>query len=157
MCYNYSTCILAWVISCILCFYIITTGKYDLRLPIFILCFTQIQLFEALIWIDIKNENINNNSKHTKKLVFVLLLQQFINYLFGYYTKNNKILLIGLLTSIYSIIAFLTNDNKFFSTIGDNGYLIWNRYDGNDNRQKYIFDDSIRILYMIGLLLPLFY
>ena len=91
------------------------------------------------------------------KYTFVLLLQQFINYLFGYYTKNNKILLIGLLTSIYSIIAFLTNDNKFFSTIGDNGYLIWNRYDRNDNRQKYIFDDSIRILYMIGLLLPLFY
>ena len=66
--YNYSTNILAWVVSCILCFYMITIGKYDLGLPMFILCFTQIQLFEALIWIDIKNENINNNSKHTKKI-----------------------------------------------------------------------------------------
>jgi len=84
MCYSFESSIRAWIISFILCTYMLANPqKYNNWIPLMILTFTQIQIMEAIIWTSI-DKNQEANKKTTKILFFMLWLQPLLNSLIGY-------------------------------------------------------------------------
>ena len=159
MCYSFESSIKAWIISFLLSTYmLVNPEKYDNWLPLMILTFTQIQIMEAIIWTSMKG-NTEVNEKATKILFFMLWLQPLLNFLIGYTNTNNELLLYG--TFFYTLILVYLNmdsrNDRFISTVGPNGHLVWNRYDKNNNKINLMGNNSLGLFYLIGLLLPLFF
>lgn len=157
MCYSFQANITAWIVSFLSCVYMLINPQiYSNWLPIFILTFTQIQIFEAIIWTSMNN-NKEINSKATRYLSYFLWLQPLINSFAGYmYTKESVLLyMIFFYTLIILFHHFDTIDDKFISTIGPNGHLVWNRTNKN-NKQKGIIGNNklLQIAYIAGLFIP---
>ena len=159
MCYSFESSIKAWIITFILCTYMLANpDKYNNWIPLIILTFTQIQIMEAIIWTSMdKNQEVNK--KTTKILFFMLWLQPLLNSLIGYKNTHNNILLYA--TFFYTLILVYLHqtsiNDKFISTIGPNGHLVWNRFDQNNNKIEFFKNKLLIPLYLSGLLFPFFY
>jgi len=156
MCFNYETSITIWLVSLFVSSYmLLNTDQYDNWIPIFILTYTQIQIMEAILWSSLNNKTINH--KTTKLLSFLLLCQPLVHCIIAYYKTKNQAMLYAI--AIFSIVLlyhfFSTMHDQFQSTVGPHGHLIWNRYDEQGN-SKNLLGKGVTILYLIGLLVPLF-
>jgi hypothetical protein len=179
MCFNFKTSITAWFITFILCAYMLMEPKdYGFWIPLFILTFTQIQILEAIIWSDLKSSLINSfdpiahssfsplldlntdiNNQATKIILVMLLVQPLFNSLLGYVTTKNRTLMYY--TIIFSAVllyqVIILKDDKFFSTIGVNGHLVWRRYHNGIELSQFLGSNLMNFLYVFGLIIPFLY
>jgi len=159
MCYSFESSIKAWIISFILCTYMLANPqKYNNWIPLIILTFTQIQIMEAIIWTSM-DKNQEANIKTTKILFFMLWLQPLLNSFIGYTNTNDNILLYA--TFFYTLILLYlyqtSKNDSFMSTVGPNGHLVWNRFDENNKKIDFFKNKLFIPLYLMGLLVPFFY
>jgi len=97
----------------------------DMRLILFVLIFSSIQLVEAAIWINIDNPRMN---RIFSNLILVVLLLEII--VSGNLINNRTYRLIHfLLTAIACIIylLFIHTNDTMYSKKGKNGHLEWTR------------------------------
>lgn len=158
MCYSFEVNITTWMVSFLLCFYMLASPQYyDGWLPLFILVFTQIQIIEAVIW---ATDNQENNEKATKILSFMLWLQPLLSCLLGYIYTSNNILFYFSIFYVFVLLYHLgsSQKDKFLSTVGSNGHLEWNRYDEHNNLMFSVLGNKfMATLYFIGMIIPFIY
>ena len=158
MCYSYQSSLSGWLIAFVLSIYMLANGNiYNKWVPIMILTITQIQIMEAIIW---ATDSYVINSNATKLISYLLLLQPLVNSYMGYKYTDNKLLL---LLFVLVLIVFLYNAissryDKFYSTIGANNHLNWNRIDYSTGEKKNIIGNFlIQIIYVLGAIVPIFF
>ena len=176
MCYSLKSSIKSWIVSFILCLIILCNQNISNSftwIALFILTFTQIQIMESIIWgnldkgKDVEQNSTNDNQFITYMILFMLLLQPIVNSGLAYKystSPNSSILLVMFMVFIGIIIYefFTSLNDKFETTIGENGHLVWNRYKNTEiNKYKKIsfFGEAhkgkiISILYLLGLFVP---
>ena len=157
MCISYEASISAWFIAFLASVYMLANNSvYDIWLPLFILVFTQIQIVEAIIWVSMStNDNINSSS--TKILSFLLWLQPFINSYIAFTQTGNSFLLA--MTIFYGFMLiyhyFSSSQDKFISTVGPNGHLVWNRYSEDGEQVTHVLGSGfMTFIYLFGLFVP---
>lgn len=161
MCYSFEVSLLSWIGGVSISMYLFQRNKnYDRWNAAFIFTFISMQLIEAILWKTIEYRNKKLNSLITAIAILALYSQPMVNSLMGYkYTNQIVLFFIGLLYSLFIVIATYkittTALSNYHTDVGINGHLVWN----SDN-SKYFFAgnyNAIRILYILGLFLPLLY
>lgn len=163
MCFSFESSFGAWLIAVIIAIYLFYRNRrYDRWNAAFIFTFTLIQLLEAGIWSNKTNEDTNNcglDDMYVAMILLVLTLQPLVQTYCGYrYTKSTLLLYLMfalMVILVTNIIRVSSNKNKFFSTVGKNGHLVWNVK--NEKYSQFLGNFPVPLLYLIGLFLPLFY
>lgn len=158
MCFSVESSIAAWLVSIAAAVILVNKGKktddYFTRewLPAFIVAFSTIQLLEAGLWSSLDSQSIN---EILTKLIFLTLLAQPLtqNYM-GSRDPNmgeTQAQILRIMTFIFIGIMiwgiWKVSSSNFSSYVGSNGRLEW-------NLQENSFPS---ILYLIGIVLPLFF
>ena len=152
MCYSTRSSLTAWLVSVVIAAYLWKRNKrFDRWNSLFILSFSAVQLFEAGIW--------SSDSERCRNLYLGLLLvalySQPLAQTFGAWKTTGSIvlkrfiILYGFIL-LYTVYRIFTE--KFYSTVGPNGHLVWNST-GTD----FITGGCkiLGVLYLIGLFLGL--
>lgn len=166
MCISLKTSFSAWIIALISSIVILLINndqekKYYIWIAIFILVFSQIQILESLLWMNINNPTNNSkeiNSWLTKMILFALWMQPLFNCFVGYsVTKEKQLLYLSILYFGISIYIYFYAQNKTFATIvGQNHHLEWKEI--NDGKMQPLFANGfLGALYLFGLIYPFFF
>lgn len=166
MCYSYQSSIVSWLVASASSIYMLANPEqYYTWIPLFILTFTQIQIFEAVIWASMGANN-GANQYVTALLPYLLLAQPLVNSYLGYKTTNEQVLkdLSYVFAIVIVVYYFMTKGSTYITTIGKNGRLVWNRYAGSSGtvagsnvNVAFLGNGLIIILYLVGLFMPMFY
>lgn len=167
MCYSFESSFNNWLLILLLSACLIVNDKGDaiakkinIWIALFALTFGQIQIIEAMIWNELKNSVVNKQSlsKLVSYIPILLIAQPLVQCLGAYYvTKDENMLYLSFLYVVILLYQLYTsyNINNFNAIKGENGHLVWIRYDEYGNEIS-IFGNSIfGVLYLIGLFLPL--
>ena len=161
MCYSTESSYKNWLFTLIGC--IIVLFNYQdfesIWIVVFVLIFSQMQVFEAIVWKNI--ENNKNDYKFNSYLMFVLMAQPLVNTLFGYKATGNKYLLYLLILIIGAIINSAYDKNDIHISKGKNNHLVWISNNHPINPGIFIGDTPIKsiglIIYLLGIFLPFFF
>lgn len=167
MCISKEVSIVAWVTAFLISIFLWKRNKnYDRWNAAFILTFSAIQLLEAGLWLSIEKENLKMNTTLTKIVLIALWMQPFVQSYSGFLnTGKIPLLLLSIVFAIIIVWAlsriFINPTSKFFSSVGEDGHLVWN---SSENRKLYSGGEFLsggcgllNILYLIGLFIPLLF
>lgn len=158
MCYSTRSSLVAWIVAVSIAVYLLKRNQnYDRWIAIFILTFTIIQLLEAGIWVTNPQNGVNTQNRTMTSLLFIALMcQPLVQSYLGYRSTGAPILLsltyLYLFLVIYQIVRVAKAKGNIYSTVGPNGHLQW-----NINGEELMGNSVIGILYIMGLLIPLFF
>ncbi len=156
MCFSFQSSINAWFLAMIPAVYMLMRNDiYDNWIPLLILVIAQIQIMEALIWVSIKNKDDRTNEYVTRILCYLLWSQPLMNSVIGYFNTKETVLIyfifVYTLANLYNY--YTSKSDNFESFVGQGGHLVWNR----EKQATILGNGFMIILYMIGLLVPLFW
>lgn len=165
MCYSYESSIYAWAISAIIAIYIwIRNNKYDRWNSAFILTFSIVQLFEAILWKNRASRATSNATRDaantyeidntTAKLISVAIFAQPLVQTLGAYLSMEQSSPVRpyLLCAIFIFAAMVVwaihraTTEDFLVTVGPNGHLIWKPQHGTLIGNELFFK-----LYLFGM------
>lgn len=156
MCYDWRSSLIAWGISFGIALYLFSRNEGDDRFyAAFIVCFSLIQLFEAMIWVGLERNVVWMVSLGTLLVLVGLCTQPIVQTVGALATTSNKNLHGGyymftfVIFIVFMVIAsnFVLERDTLRSSVGDQGHLVW--------RECGVFGTPIAILYLLGLFVPL--
>jgi len=169
MCYSFESSFNNWFLILVLsaCLIVNDRGneianKIDIWIALFTLTFGQIQIVEAMIWNELSKPNLDKKkiSQLVSYIPILLAAQPLVQSLGAYYvTKDINMLYLSFIYFVILLYQQYTSFNidSFDAVKGENGHLVWIRYDSKGEKIN-IFGNSIfGLLYIIGLFLPLFF
>lgn len=177
MCYSFESSLTSWFAILLSAMYLMANGKRDpvanrtdVWIALFVLTFGQIQLIEAMLWNEIRAPVPDKRkiAQLTSYIPILLWAQPTIQCVGAYYaTGDERLLYAGF---VYLVILLwqwaTTRATRFDTVVGDNGHLVWCRYDGADadNTQRVsilggsgVTATVLALLYAGGLLAPLLF
>ena len=157
MCYSFHSSLIGWLVGTGASIYMLSQPDiYNNWISLFILTYSQIQIFEAILWSSLEKKDINSYT--TSIIPYLLLVQPLINSYMGYQITNEKILYYMSLFYIFLILyyAFITRNSTYETIISKNGTLDWNRYEG-EQKVQFLGNAFVGVVYLLGLFIPLFF
>lgn len=159
MCFDYKSSVGAWLLASGISIYMLANPQtYYNWIPLLILTFAQIQILEAILWVN-NNNNSNINEFITTLIPFFLLLQPLVNSYVGYKNTNEDLLYYLTLVFVFVILYYIliAKQSSYNTTVGPNNHLVWNRYDQNNNKVPLLGNNIVIVLYLVGIFVPLFF
>lgn len=152
MCYSTRSSLIAWAVSMIIAAYLYRrNNKFDRWNAAFIVSFAMVQLCEAGIW---SSPDKRRTSIYLGLLLIALYSQPLVQT-YGAWTVTKSDIL-KIMTIVYAIMfiyaIYRAATEKFYSTVGPNGHLVWNAQGTDYFTGGHRF---LGILYLIGLFLGL--
>lgn len=161
MCYSTESSYKNWLFTLIGCIIVLFNYQdYEsIWIVSFVLIFSQIQVFEAIVWKNI--ESNKNDYKFNSYLTYLIIAQPLVNTLFGYNATGNKYLLYLLIAIIGVSFYSVFDKNNMHISKGKNNHLVWISNDNPINPGIIMKDSMILsvglIIYLLGLFLPFFF
>jgi hypothetical protein len=155
MCHNWQVSISTWLVCVGIAGFLYKRNHIDDHwLALFLLTYSFIQFLEALIWLNINNQKVLQILVHA--ILIALWFQPIVNTACAYSKINSPVLsglfIICVFFGLYTIFSSI--GDQFTAFKGPNCHLIWQH---NENSHIFLNSKVMEIIYMIGLLIPLFY
>ena len=162
MCFSFESNYHNWLLAFGISMGILVTqdDKELIWAALFALTFSQIQIAEAMVWIE-HNNGGRSTGNIVKYMVPLLLLQPTVQSAMGY--KNSKsvfllyLTLVSIMALIYSMYkVFVAGTDTFDVSLSSSHHLVWNRY-RNGKKISFMDGEIMKIIYGCGVFLPLLF